>query len=708
MNPPPMNRLPFRWTALWPGIAALISLSLLLAIAFALRVYRLDEQSIWLDERDIIGFIQAPSVAAYLTFIRSLGPEIMPIYFSTLYAWAHTVGTNIETLRLLSILFSLGSVAMVYVIAADIYSRKAATIAALLAAISPFHIDIAQAPRPNALIELLALISLFTLLRALRHNAKYWWGANLLVNALLVWVHAFSAFLLLAEGIFILVWDLSQRRIQRVLPWGVVAVCTVLSPYLWLHPVVSYMPESSDDFIMSIPPLKPLLADWIADDAVMLSDPFAFQGQTWPFLSAKAQSAFVAAHGVYDNALLALFAAALGWVALRLIGRLFKIGINGKPGTAPVDEALLLCFALLPLFLLVLVSFAWRPCIVPRYTSYGAYACYILLAGVLTAFRTTAWRRTGIVLVLVLYACQLSLALPAVTRTNFLSAARYIKNHIQPQDFILVKGTFISWEIFRLNFGPTPNPILPVQTFRALSQDSRAFFQTPGNENVTLWALADPFVYTFPPKQAVDACLQECGLDVERTDFPGMNGLQLFRIRPGALASTQCCEDIPAKTHYEAILEGLLQAGLPPENETNALAAIKRIADAEWPPTKFYFSLLSFALNKEGDLELAEWAARRAIQLAPEYGFTHFALALAKAEQGDIDSAKAAYDEALRIDTLGFFRYYQPLFHALYEKKDLTAAQKEFIILDDMGVYLPAILRERVGLLPGADRFPPR
>ncbi len=687
-------------------------LAAILALALMIRTTRLGEQSVWLDEYNIIGFIHADSLNAYLTFIRSLGPEMMPLYFSTLYGWSRIMGTDTEMLRLLSVLFSLASIGLVYLIAVRVYSRKAALLAALLAALSPFHLDLAQAPRPNAMFEMLALLSLYTLMRAVHRDRLWWWGIHLAVNLALMWTHVFAVFLLAVEGFFILIGDIAHKRFVHTLVWGIVTSLAAVSPYIWLRSAAPYMQEASFDFVMSLPPWKTFMADWLADDAVMMSDPFIFQGQTWSFLSDGVQKGFVSAHIVYDFALMAMFAFAFVYVVIRLARASRKGAANLLGNPSRYNELLVLFFALAPLLVLLFVSIVWRPCILPRYTCYSSYGAYILCAGVFAGLRLGILRRIGIAFLLALFACQLSLAFPAVIRTDFLSVSRYLKSQAHAQDIILVKGPFVAWETLRFHFADKPPcPILPVYSFQALCEDSRRFFAQKGNTDVTLWAVAEPFVYTFPAKEALEACFRRYGLTADLTLFPGMNGLQLYRIRPDTAASAPpppCCTDIPAKTEYGALAHGLVVGGLPVGRTAEAEKAIRRVADTEWPQSKFYFVLLSFYLNMDRAPDLAEYAARRALLSEPAYSFGHFALALALAEKGDVRNARQSLDTAVRNDTISFFQYFQPLFDALYLRGDMAMARQELKALDRMGVFLPAILRMRTGLLPGSDLFPPR
>ena len=77
-------------------------------LAFALRVYKLDEESIWTDESVSYRYLDAPSLREFLTQERSLDPPMAPGYFVVEYYWAKWVGLDLYRVRMLSVLFEIG------------------------------------------------------------------------------------------------------------------------------------------------------------------------------------------------------------------------------------------------------------------------------------------------------------------------------------------------------------------------------------------------------------------------------------------------------------------------------------------------------------------------------------------------------------------------------------------------------------------------
>ena len=122
------------------------ALILILILAFSLRLYRIEAQSIWWDEGHSI-FVASHAIP----FIPTLPAMDVhpPAYFSLLHLWLAVAGRSEFSLRFLSTIFSLLTVALLGRFAARLSpSRSAPVIAALLAAISPMYVAYSSAATP--------------------------------------------------------------------------------------------------------------------------------------------------------------------------------------------------------------------------------------------------------------------------------------------------------------------------------------------------------------------------------------------------------------------------------------------------------------------------------------------------------------------------------------------------------------------------------
>lgn len=654
--------------------------------ALLLRLYRVGEQSVWVDEWYTYAPLGAPSLKSYLTIVRFYCPDNVPLYFIAQYLWALLVGTaSIPWLRMLSIIPGVACVPLLYALGAALYGRRAGLIAALCLALSPMHIWVAQSARPNALIEFLVLVSILALMKAADGRGRGWWIVHTAANLLLVWLHPFLVFFFAPEGAYLL--SRGRRMFPKTVCWGVVHVLIALSPLIWLWPTMKSVQNANEDFYMTVPGAGPLAADFLADDAVMLSDPFSFQGTTWPCLPTQVQNAVVAAHGVFDKALIGAFGAAACWLAVRLARRATK-----PRGAAANHELLMALVAFLPLAILLGLSFVWRPCILPRYTSYSSMALYVIAGGALAAIPYKPLRAMALAALLALYGYQLSLALPAATRSDWLSAAARIKAEAHPNDVVLVKGIYLAWDIFRFAAGGRSTQALPAYTLEEIAEKGSQLCQ--GDRAV--WAVIEPFVLTLPPLEVFEKNLAARGLQYTSTVYPGMNGIFVYKIQR-APAVTPATSPPPAiegsPFDPQLVLHDLGLNDRPAAEREKALAAFRRARDCEFPPTRYFYTLFAWDLAGQGELALAEKAARRAIELDPHYAFGHFALAVILGEEGRRTEGGKAFANAVANDDYGYFRFFERAYAAQYQEGDAATASAELRRLDTWGAYIPHVWR---------------
>ncbi len=159
----------------WPIVA-------ILALAFALRVYRLTHLSLWLDE-GYSAFAAGLPWPDLLQFVVSRAHP--PLYFLLLHGWAW-LGQADFILRFLSVLWGLVGVAGLYALGRRLLSQKIGLLAALLLAVSPMHVWHSQDARMYSQLFALAILSTYLLVRAVDEDRlRYWLGYALLATSCL-------------------------------------------------------------------------------------------------------------------------------------------------------------------------------------------------------------------------------------------------------------------------------------------------------------------------------------------------------------------------------------------------------------------------------------------------------------------------------------------------------------------------------------------
>src|SRR5262245_26032589 len=137
-------------------VVARLAIYVVLGLAFALRVYRLDWQSFWYDEGVTAFMVGRDPVAIIEAAARDIHP---PLYYLWIRFWSIFVGSSEFALRFSSVFDSVIAVALLARLANRLWGTLTAFLAASLLAIAPFAIVYAQEARMYALVSAFVLAS---------------------------------------------------------------------------------------------------------------------------------------------------------------------------------------------------------------------------------------------------------------------------------------------------------------------------------------------------------------------------------------------------------------------------------------------------------------------------------------------------------------------------------------------------------------------
>jgi len=229
-------------TVLSHRVRAALTLSVVLLLAFALRVYRLDANALWWDEslslyrstRDL-GTVLANTILIQTILTTDTIPQG---YFLLLNLFVRAAGTSEFALRLFSVLANVATLPLLYVLARRWTSPAVAWLAAFLGAVSPFYVWYAQEARPYALVLFWSTLAVYALARAFPiatvDVSRFYVGVYVLASIAALFTHYLALFLFPfhALAIGILVWRTPTRRWWCLLPALPIASLIVLLPQI--------------------------------------------------------------------------------------------------------------------------------------------------------------------------------------------------------------------------------------------------------------------------------------------------------------------------------------------------------------------------------------------------------------------------------------------------------------------------------------------
>ena len=179
--------------------------ALLVAVAFVLRVHRIGDPELWVDEAFSAYMAMTDAGLARLL----LTENSPPLYYLLLRWWTGFVGTGESMLRLPSAIFGSLFVAAIIWAGATWFDRRVGLWAGGFTAIAPLHIYYSQEARAYSLLVFLILLTYVLLERALERYSRRSWAAVSLLMTLAVYTHYFAAFALVPTAV--LVWSYRRR-----------------------------------------------------------------------------------------------------------------------------------------------------------------------------------------------------------------------------------------------------------------------------------------------------------------------------------------------------------------------------------------------------------------------------------------------------------------------------------------------------------------
>ncbi len=235
-----------------------VHLLLIACVAIVIRIYRIGDQSLWTDElfsryyTDLFGL-------KFLWTTGMVGENSPPLYYMAIAGWMKIFGTSEAAMRSLSLVASVLTLPLVYLLGRELFDQKCAQLAALIFALSPMQVGFAQEARTYALLLIpfsLALLAIAHFLRSDTRQRVLWLYAGGAICSL--YCHATAAFFIAACNIVVVGAILSDARVDRrarLTRWLAinVVVALVAMPEL----IAMVLQAQNGTGLQWIPPLRP-------------------------------------------------------------------------------------------------------------------------------------------------------------------------------------------------------------------------------------------------------------------------------------------------------------------------------------------------------------------------------------------------------------------------------------------------------------------
>jgi mannosyltransferase len=460
-----------------------ITLLAIILIGAFLRVYQLGAQSIWFDESSSV-YIAKLSFTQFAQVLPTL-ERSPPLYFLILHYWVILFGTSEFAVRLLSALFGVLALPMIYVLGRQLFNEEVGLVAALILALSSFNIQYSQEARMYSLMVLLALLSMYFFTRFLQRNTVAISVGYVVSTTLLLYTHVYGMFVIIAQNVFLLtLLFLSREHAFRLRHWIALQALLVAFFAPWISVWISQMRPRG--------PLAPPLGTVIHTFVIYSGTVFLLA--LFIGLSILSLFAYQKVRGVMDWKTPLKALESYAWEV-----RIANV--------EPVYFLVVWLFALnvIP-FIISRFSEPIYAYTLERYAIAGSVALYLLVArGISTVnHRYTKFAVIGIIVVL--SAANLQPYYTSITKPQAREATSFIDANFKSGDVVLVSPP---WEHFAFDYynNRTDVAIKPISSYAAvnLSQDKIREIQSDVNGYDRVWLL---YAYAGEPISAKNFTLE--------------------------------------------------------------------------------------------------------------------------------------------------------------------------------------------------------
>ncbi|MBD3349132.1 MAG: hypothetical protein GF400_08060 [Candidatus Eisenbacteria bacterium] len=200
----------------------------LVALGASLRFYRLDAQSLWIDEVYTMG---AAAVGGRLSFRAFFGNIQGPLY-ALLVHLVSTLSASTFALRSVSALLGTALIPATFLLGKTLVDRSTGLVAALFVCVSPFAVWYSQELRNYSLLMFLAALSTIAAWNAVA-SRKGRWGPYVLPAALSIYSNLSALFLIASHALFAAPRSLRDRVFMQRALLAFALVALLAAPLAW-------------------------------------------------------------------------------------------------------------------------------------------------------------------------------------------------------------------------------------------------------------------------------------------------------------------------------------------------------------------------------------------------------------------------------------------------------------------------------------------
>jgi mannosyltransferase len=206
-----------------------IALLAVCLLGLALRLIGLEQEDYWHDELFSYYTAKQSFGPMWQTIINDVHP---PLFYLVFHYWLNLLD-RLLSLRLFAVLWGVLTIPVVYLVGKKAIRSDVGLLAALLLAVSPFHVKFSQELRMYTMYPFFLALAMLATICALRYKKWRFWVMLAVTNALMFYTHYHTAFHILGQAVFVAAYLVKKTRVRIRWQAGASYALTAALIVLW-------------------------------------------------------------------------------------------------------------------------------------------------------------------------------------------------------------------------------------------------------------------------------------------------------------------------------------------------------------------------------------------------------------------------------------------------------------------------------------------
>jgi uncharacterized membrane protein len=238
------------------------ALTLILLVAIFLRFYRIDYQSLWMDELYTMNVASSNHSFSQIISEVNLRESYPYLYFFMMNTLFSLFGDTSVVARIPSVIFGILAVLMIYKVGKELYSKNVGLIAAALLTLNRYELYYSQEARAYTFYLLGLLISYYYFIKFIKESNKRNLWLYAISTGLLLNTNFFSVLNVVSQGIFMIFVFMSLDKEERndflkkmLIIAGIALLFFIPNAYkfyLLTGLIADFIPKASDEVLINI------------------------------------------------------------------------------------------------------------------------------------------------------------------------------------------------------------------------------------------------------------------------------------------------------------------------------------------------------------------------------------------------------------------------------------------------------------------------